>query len=141
MNLLEHRLSQRRRNCRERRRYLAELEALAGRLRADEKRLQAEIERAVALAPGSGEIADGLVARHRKLLGSVVEIDQRLVEAAAVFATAERDLKRHELALAERSEAAPRRARGGAAARRQRSADQGSAVAVQRPADIGQPPQ
>src|SRR5256885_14869583 len=74
MSVAENRLSLGRRQCEERRRYLAGLESLAQRLRADERRLRAEIQRAgiAGLAPEVG-FAGSLVERHSKLARSVAE--------------------------------------------------------------------
>ena len=84
MSLREHPLQLWRRQCDEGRRFVAELEALADRLRGDEQRLGGEAERAEAIAR------------------SLAAIDARIVEAVDALAAAERQLKRHELAWAGR---------------------------------------
>src|SRR5713226_7997422 len=80
MSLREHPLQLWRRQYEERRRFVAELEALARRLRSDEQRLGGEAERAAAVAR------------------SLTAIDARIAEAGAALAAAERQLKRHEFA-------------------------------------------
>lgn len=108
MSILENRVSLGRRRCEERRRYLAGLESLAQRLRSDERRLQAEIQRAGIDGPvpqgGAGQpvvagnLAGLLVERHGKLARSVAEIDAQIAEVGAALGVAEQELKRHELA-------------------------------------------
>src|SRR5438046_10676994 len=97
MSVAENRLSLGRRQCEERRRYLAGLESLAQRLRADERRLRAEIQRAGIGGPapegsvGQPVVAGSLVERHSKLAGSVAEIDAQIAEAGAAPGVAERE--------------------------------------------------
>jgi len=108
MSVAENRLSLRRRQCEERRRYLAGLEALAQRLRADEQRLRAELQRAGidGSAPqggagqpvAAGNFSGSLVERHGKLARSVAAIDAQIAEVGAALGVAEQELKRHELA-------------------------------------------
>ena len=108
MSAVENRLSLGRRQCEERRRYLAGLESLAQRLGADERRLRAEIQRAGIDGPapegdaGRPVAARGfaglLVERHGKLARSVAEIDAQIAEVGAALDVAEQELKRHELA-------------------------------------------
>src|SRR6266446_5435137 len=90
MNSLENRINLHRRHCEERRRYLAELESLAGRLRTDGGRLRSEIERAVTV--GNPAFAHPLLQRHGQL--------------ARALATASRELQRHEFAAAQRAPSA-----------------------------------
>jgi len=84
MSVLENRLCLGRRQCRQWRRYLAGLESLAQRLGADERRLRAGIELAVAGRPDfagepggqpagqpARELAGELTERHGKLARSV----------------------------------------------------------------------
>jgi len=97
MSVAENRLSLGRRQCEEWRRYLAGLQSLAQRLRADEQRLQVEIQRA-GQPVAAGNFAGSLVERHSKLARSVAEIDAQIAEVAAALDVAEQELKRHELA-------------------------------------------
>jgi hypothetical protein len=106
MSLLENRLRLGRQQCRQWRRYLAGLESLAQRLRADEQRLRAEIELTVAGRPGftgepGGPLAGELIDRHHKLLRSVAAIDSQIAEVGAGLGAAEQELKRQELAEAQ----------------------------------------
>ena len=102
MSVVENRLRLGRRQCRQWRRYLAGLESLAQRLRADEQRLRAEIELTVAGRPGvTGELAGELIERHRKLVSSVAAIDTQIAEVGAALGSAEQELKRQELAEAQ----------------------------------------
>jgi len=101
MNILENRITLHRRHCEERRRYLAELESLAQRLRADGSGLQAEIARAVAL--GSAESAEPLLQRRDKLGRSLAAIEGQIAAAGDALAAAARELQRHELAAAHRA--------------------------------------
>ena len=109
MSLLENHLRLRRAQCAERRRYLAELELLAQRLRADASRLQAEIEREFAAGnPVSArklarELAGELAKRHSKLERSVAAIEEQIATAREALSAAEQELKRHELAAAQRA--------------------------------------
>ncbi len=103
MSILENRLSLGRLQCEERRRYVAELDSLAQRLRADAWRLRAEIERAI--AAGNPVFAGPLLDRHNKLARSIAAIDARIAEAGDALAAAERELKRYELARAQRADA------------------------------------
>jgi hypothetical protein len=122
MSVLENRLRLGRRQCRQWRRYLAGLESLAQRLRADERRLQAEIELAVAGRPDfAGEPAGELTERHGKLARSVAAIDTQIAEVGAALGAAEQELRRHELAAAQHTARAglsePRRTRRASAAK------------------------
>jgi flagellar FliJ protein len=78
----------------ERRRYLADLESLAARLRADVERLGEEIGEADGDA---GRVAPvfvrPLVDRRDKLLGSIAEIDVQIGEAREAVATAEQEVR------------------------------------------------
>ena len=97
MSVAENRLSLGRRQCDERRRYLAGLQSLAQRLRADEQRLQVDIQRA-GQPVVAGNVSGSLVERHSKIAWSVAEIDAQIAEVAAALGVAEQELKRHELA-------------------------------------------
>jgi flagellar FliJ protein len=78
----------------ERRRYLADLESLAARLRADVERLRDEI------GPDGGDaepvrplFTRPLLDRRDKLLRSIAEIGTQIVEAREAVATAEQEVK------------------------------------------------
>lgn len=92
----------------ERLRYLAELEALGERLRADIERLSAEIEEAggVDAIPSNPRLdrhfIRPLVDRHEKLLRSVAEIDAQIVEARAAAESAQQEMKLVEGSLVHR---------------------------------------
>ena len=113
MSVSENRLLLDRRQCQQWRRYLAGLESLAQRLRADERRLRVDIELAVAgpLLPETGaprpdfagEVARELIGRHGKLARSVAAIDTQIAEVGAALGAAEQELKREELAAAQRT--------------------------------------
>lgn len=113
ISVLENRLRGGRGQCRQSRRYLAGLESLAQRLRADERRLRAEIELAVAgrLSPEAGagepgfaaEPAGELIGRHGKLVRSVAAIDTQIAEVGAALGVAEHALQGQELAAAQSS--------------------------------------
>jgi flagellar FliJ protein len=120
MTALENRLALHRRNCQERRRYLAELESLAERLRADGMRLRSEIELAVSV--GNPVSTQPLLKRHGELARSLAAVEGRIEEADVALATAVRELRRQELAAAQRALNAEtpsgRRAARGVGARR-----------------------
>jgi hypothetical protein len=104
ISVLENRLRGGRGQCRQSRRYLAGLESLAQRLRADERRLRAEIELAVAGRPGfAAEPAGELIGRHGKLVRSVAAIDTQIAEVGAALGVAEHALQGQELAAAQSS--------------------------------------
>jgi hypothetical protein len=101
MILIDNLLRLRRRECEEHRRYVAELDLLAERLRADARRLRAEIERLV--AAGDPLLAQPLVERHDKVERSVAAIESQMAAAGDALAAAEEELKRHEMAAAQRA--------------------------------------
>ena len=103
MNSLENRISLHRRHREERQRYLAELESLAHRLRADGSRLRSEIEQAVAV--GNPAASQPLLQRHGMLARSLAAIEGQIVTAEDALAAAARELKRHEFAAAQRAPA------------------------------------
>jgi flagellar protein FliJ len=92
----------------ERQRYLAELETLAERLRADVERLSVEIEEAggVDAMPSNPRLDPHfirpLVDRHEKLLRSVAEVDAQIAEAGAAVASAQQEMKLIESSLLHR---------------------------------------
>jgi flagellar FliJ protein len=104
MNVLENRILLHRRHCEERRRYLAELESLAQRLRADGSRLRAEIDEAVAV--GNPASAQPALERHAKLVHSLAAVEGQIAAAGDALAAAGRDLKRLELSAAQRADGA-----------------------------------
>ena len=93
----------------ERQRYLAELEALGGRLGADVERLRAEIDEvggpdAVPSNPRLDPLfVRPLVDRHAKLVRSVAEVEAQIIEARAAVASAQQEAKLVEGALVHRS--------------------------------------
>jgi hypothetical protein len=101
MSILENRLRLNRHQFEECRRYLAEFESLAQRLRADERRLQDEIERAVAV--GQPVCTQPLLDRHSRLARSLAAIEGQIAAAGDALAAAARELKRHELTAAQRA--------------------------------------
>jgi flagellar protein FliJ len=101
MNSLENRITLHRRHCEERRRYLAELESLAQRLRTDGGRLRFEIERAVTV--GNPASAHPLLQRHGQLARSLAAIEGQIAVAGDALAAAARELKRHEFAATQRA--------------------------------------
>jgi hypothetical protein len=112
MSVAENLLNLRRRQCEERRRYLAELEFLAQRLGEDAGRLRAEIERTE--ASGDPAPARPLIARRIKLERSLAAVQSQIAAAGDALAAAEQELKRHELAAAQRAGRAAFSQRGGA---------------------------
>ena len=94
MSVLETLMRRCRRECEERRRYVAELERLGERLRADAEGVRREAAEAGTAAP--------LVARSAKLERSVAEIDGQITAARDALAAVEQVLHRHELAWARR---------------------------------------
>ncbi len=100
MSLIENLLRVRRRRCEERRRYLAELEHLAQRLRADALRLRAVIE--AAAAAGDRVSAQPPTRRHAKLERSLAAVEHQIGLAGAALAAAEEELRRYELVVAPR---------------------------------------
>jgi hypothetical protein len=102
MNAIENRLTLHRRHCDERQRYLAELESLARRFRADGGRLRCEIERAVTI--GDAASTQPLLERHGKLARTLAAIESQITTANDALHAAVRELKRHELAAAQRAD-------------------------------------
>jgi len=110
MSLLQNLVDSRRRECEAQRRYIAELQALAQRLRGDALRLRPDFG-----APGESP-AQALAARRLKLQRSIAAIELQIAAAGEALAAAERELRRHETARAQRAAAAapdnrPRRSR------------------------------
>ncbi len=93
----------------ERRRQLADLERLMGQLQAEAERLQAELkseqESARESLNGSrayAAFAQAIAAKQRRLASTVSEVEDQLLAAREAVAEAFRELKRHEMTLAER---------------------------------------
>jgi hypothetical protein len=93
----------------ERQRYLAELESLGARVRADVERLRDEIDQ----AGGADAVLTNsridplfirpLLERRDKLLRSIAEIDAQIVEARAALMSAQQEVKLFEGTLVHRS--------------------------------------
>ena len=93
----------------ERKRHLADLEALAAKLREEQRRLALEDEREQAAASASPDAAyayagyaHGLIERRRKLLQSLAEIDGQVAKASEALAEAFQEVKRYEITAATR---------------------------------------
>jgi flagellar protein FliJ len=108
----------------EKRRALAEMHALADRLRADRERLEAEIRHEQEVAGASQEIgfsyagfAGQAIDRRRRLDQSILQVQERIEEATGEVAAAFQELKRYELAQEgrDRREGERRRRKEGAA--------------------------
>ena len=103
MSVAKNRINLGRRQCEDLRRYLAGLESLGQRLRADERRLRVELQLAgqpVVAGTPAGNLTESLVERHGKLARSVAEIDAQMAKVGAALGAAEQELKRYELASA-----------------------------------------
>jgi flagellar protein FliJ len=93
----------------ERRRYLAGLDALAEKLRADAERLRLEAEneaRAAGLSLQAGAayplFIRGLIERRQKIERSIAEVEAQIAEARDAVTEAFSEVKRYELAVANR---------------------------------------
>ena len=93
----------------ERRRDLATLETLAEKLKEERLKLEAEDKREQAIAGRSAEAAygyagyaRGLIDRRRKLEQSQVEVAEQIVRAREALAEAFQEMKRYEIAAANR---------------------------------------
>jgi flagellar export protein FliJ len=93
----------------ERRRQLAELEALGDKLRDEQQRLEAEQRSEQAAAASSteaaytyGNYAGALAERRRILAQSFAEVEQQIVKAREVVAEAFQEMKRYEITAANR---------------------------------------
>ena len=94
----------------EKRRHLADLEALAARLRDEQRRLDDEEKREQAAATASPEAAfayagyaQALVERRRKLMQSLAEVAQQITAAHEALAEAFQEMKRYEITAASRA--------------------------------------
>jgi chromosome segregation ATPase len=94
MRVQDHLLTAHRRECEERRRYVADLEHLAERLQGDAQRLSAEIQ--LAEVDSAAVIIRQLIDRQSKLGTSINEIGAQLAAARQALAAAEQQLRRHE---------------------------------------------
>lgn len=89
----------------ERQRYLAELESLAERLRADTERMKDEIDQAGVTDETTrihSVFVRPLIDRRDKLRRSVAEIDAQIADARAAVAAAQQEMKLFEGPLAQR---------------------------------------
>ena len=100
MRVREGELHRCRRDCEERRRYLAELSLLGERLRGDARQLLGEM--APAGEADGAAVPEPLRGRHDKLQRSIAEIAVQIAAAADALALAEEELGRRELAWAQR---------------------------------------
>jgi flagellar FliJ protein len=112
MTVLDNLLRLHRWQLEERQRYLADLELLADRLRADAFRLQQEAEEEARAGGVSLDAPDGargfllirpLLERRRKLERSAAEIDGQVADARAAVEAAEQEVKMHEIGWSQRS--------------------------------------
>jgi flagellar protein FliJ len=94
----------------ERRRHLADLDALAHRLRGEQERLASEQQVEQGVAAGSleastayGAYARRLVERRRKLAESIASVEQQIAQARDALSEAFREVKRYEIAAASRA--------------------------------------
>jgi flagellar FliJ protein len=94
----------------ERRRQLAELDALGEKLRQEQARLSAEEQQEQAAAASSyegatafGGYANTLIGRRDRLKQSLVSVEEQIVQARETLAAAYREVKRYEIASANRA--------------------------------------
>jgi flagellar protein FliJ len=112
MSVLDNRLRQQRWELDERRRFLAELEGLAARLRRDTQRLHREIEQETGAADVEQKpsivypiFVGPLLDRRKKLEGSILEIEAQIADAREAVATAEQEVNLVEAAWTHRTAA------------------------------------
>jgi flagellar export protein FliJ len=93
----------------ERRRQLAQLEALGEKLRGEQQRLEAEQRSEQTAAEGSpegayayGSYAGALAERRRTLAQSFAEVEQQILKARDALAEAFQEMKRYEITAANR---------------------------------------
>jgi flagellar protein FliJ len=110
MSIAENLLRLHRWQLEEQRRYVAELESLAERLRADAQRLVDHIDAEASLRQRSGQgeteqrpFGRRLIERRKKLEHSIAEIEDQIVKARAAVAAAENEVEHYELAAAQRT--------------------------------------
>ena len=118
----------------ERRRYLAGLDSLASRLRADAQRLQDEAQEEARAAGLSSQAAAAyppyiraLIERREKLERSIAEVEGQIAAAHEAVTEAYQEVKRYELAAATRARDAQLRV-----ARRERIDEDDIALEVHR---------
>ena len=110
MSVADNILRQHRWELDERRRFLAELESLALRLRRDAQRLHREIEE----ESGAGRLlrqtgapypvfVEPLIERGRKLERSIAEIESQIIEAREAVAATEQQVRLYEATQAQRT--------------------------------------
>ena len=110
MSVADNLLRQHRWELDERRRFLAELESLASRLRRDAQRLRLEIDE----ESGAGRMlrqtgapypvfVEPLIERGRKLERSIAQVEGQIVEAREAVAATEQQVRLYEAALAQRA--------------------------------------
>lgn len=94
----------------ERRRHVADLDALAEKLRDEQRRLDAEekYEQQIAATSPEGAFAyagyaSGLIERRRKLIQSLAEVAEQIVAAREALAEAFQEMKRYETTAANRA--------------------------------------
>jgi flagellar FliJ protein len=94
----------------ERRRQLADLDALAHRLRDEQSRLASEQSAEQSVASSSqeastayGAYARRLIERRRKLTESIDSVERQIVQARELLTEAFREVKRYEIAAASRA--------------------------------------
>ncbi len=93
----------------ERRREVADLERLVAQLQGEAARLAEELKNEQATARDSdsanrayGPYAQAIVVKQRRLAATIAEVEARAAAARESLAEAFRELKRHEMTLAER---------------------------------------
>jgi hypothetical protein len=96
MSVREELLRRRNRECAERRRYLADLELLSERLHADASQLLTESAEAGGI--GGPAAVEPLIESRTKIMRSIAELDREIAAARVSLATAEQELRRHEIA-------------------------------------------
>jgi flagellar export protein FliJ len=123
----------------ERRRYLNGLEELAARLRSDAQRLQEEAEeesRAAGLSPEAQAVypffIQALIERRQRLEASIAEVEGQILQAREAVSESFREVKRYELAVANRA-----RVRGERIARREQRDQDGVALEIHRRQRLG----
>jgi|SRR6202049_3106670 flagellar FliJ protein len=110
MSVMDNMMRQHRWALDERRRFLAELESLAQRLRRDAQRLHREIEE----ESGAGRLlrqtgapypvfVEPLIERGRKLERSIAEIETQILEAREAVAATEQQVRLYEATQAQRT--------------------------------------
>jgi hypothetical protein len=93
----------------ERQRYLADLESLAAKLRADVEDLSREVDASASVPSANPERGDAralivgpLLERRDKLVRTIAEVDAQLVEAREAVAAAQQEVKLYDGSVAYR---------------------------------------